>query len=147
MVDVKVGPEQEEIDELRRDDPNDSTTRDKYSNQCLFVRTLNVTLNDSDWEILNSEIGVVSTPDSITGHGTGTPSPSSSDHNTPPNTTQSTSSTGCEFGVQRKLDGSSATNLTSLEARANGLISSAPPTATVSRTIGSGALCFGSTIF
>ena len=38
-VDVKVGPDQKETDELRREDPDDSPTRDKYLNQCLFMRT------------------------------------------------------------------------------------------------------------
>ena len=62
---VKVGPDQKEIDELRRKDPYGSATSDKYLNQCLFVRTLNVTLNDEDWETLNYEIGIGCTPDSV----------------------------------------------------------------------------------
>ena len=76
MADVKVGPDQEEIEELRREDPDDSASRDKYLNQCLFVRTVNVKLNDDDWERLNQEIGIGYTPNSITDseHGTGTPS-------------------------------------------------------------------------
>jgi hypothetical protein len=54
---VRDGPDQEEVDELRREDSDESATRDKYLNQCLFVRTLNVTLNADDWESLNCEIG------------------------------------------------------------------------------------------
>jgi hypothetical protein len=147
VADVKVGPDQEETDELRRGDPDDSTTRNKYPNQCLFVRTLNVTLSDSDWDNLNNEISIAYTPGSITGHETGTPSPSLNNQNTSYNTTQSTASTGGNFGVQRKDGSSSAMEFTSLEARGNGLIFSAPPTATVSRAIGRGGIFFDSTIF
>jgi len=52
---VRVGPDQQEIDELKDGDPDGPTTREKYLNQCLFVRTLSITLNDNDWEILNRE--------------------------------------------------------------------------------------------
>ena len=52
-ADVSIGPDQQIIDELRKGEPNDSTTQEKYLNQCLFVRTLNVTLNNNDWETLN----------------------------------------------------------------------------------------------
>jgi len=45
---VRVGPDQQTVDELRRIDPYDST-RDGYLNQCLFVRTLNITLSD-EWK-------------------------------------------------------------------------------------------------
>lgn len=50
-TEVRVGPGQGEIDELRDDD--DPTTQHKYLNQCLFVRTLNVTLGDNAWDKLN----------------------------------------------------------------------------------------------
>ena len=50
---VSIGPDQQTIDELKEQDPDGPTTREKYLNQCLFVRTFNVTLNNNDWEILN----------------------------------------------------------------------------------------------
>ena len=62
-AEVRAGPDQEEIDELR-EDPGD--TRDKYLNQYLFLWTLNVTLNDVDWENLNHEIGIGYVPNSST---------------------------------------------------------------------------------
>ena len=56
IMHMKVGPDQQVIDELRWEDPDDST-RDGYLNQCLFVRTLNFALNANEWEKLNHEIG------------------------------------------------------------------------------------------
>jgi hypothetical protein len=46
-ADVKAGPDQKEINEMR-EDLDDSSTGHKLLNQCLFVRTLNVTLNDEE---------------------------------------------------------------------------------------------------
>ncbi|KAF8810226.1 hypothetical protein BYT27DRAFT_7069747, partial [Phlegmacium glaucopus] len=46
VADVRAGPNPSENDELRRDnDPPDI----QFENQCLFVRTLNVTLADDEW--------------------------------------------------------------------------------------------------
>jgi len=50
---VSIGPDKQTIDELKDEDTYGPTTREKYLNQCLFVRTFNVTLNNNDWEILN----------------------------------------------------------------------------------------------
>ena len=72
MADVRTGPVPEESDKLRREDPDD--TRDKYLNQCLFLRTLNFTLNDVDWQNLNHEIGIGYDPNPSTEHGRGHPS-------------------------------------------------------------------------
>ena len=69
-AEVRVGPDQGEIEELRREDPDDSAGRDTYLNQCLFVRTLNVTLNDDDWEGLNHRIGTTYSSSSISENGT-----------------------------------------------------------------------------
>ena len=49
-ADVRNGPNQEEVDKLRREDPDDeSANLDNYLNQCLFVRTLDLKLNADDW--------------------------------------------------------------------------------------------------
>jgi hypothetical protein len=124
-ADAKVGPDQKEIDELRRGDLDDSANRDKYLNQCLFVRTLNVTLNDDDWEHLNQEIVIGYTPNSITKHGTGTPSISPRERPLPPIPHATASTTG-NFGTQRTTG-----EFISLGLTVNRLTISVPPTATV----------------
>ena len=51
VAEVKAGPGSDEIDELRIDsDPPDV----RFENQCLFVRTLNVTLSDDAWADIHS---------------------------------------------------------------------------------------------
>ena len=67
-AEVRIGPDQGE--ELRREDPDESAGRDTYLNQCLFVRTLNVTLNDDDWESLNHRISTAYSSSSISENGT-----------------------------------------------------------------------------
>ena len=117
-AEARAGPDREEIDELRREDPDSDDTQDKYLNQCLFVRTLNATLNDGDWESLNHEIGIGCVSNSSTEHGTGNRDPS-----------QPTSSISGNFGTQRRADGSA----TSPGTTTTRLTISVPPTATVSR--------------
>jgi len=129
IADVRVGPDPEEVDELTIDD---STTGVKYLNQCIFVRTLNVTLNDDDWEKLN--IGC--TPDFTTGHG----DPLSDN-------TQLMTSTSGNFGIQRSAGESSALEFTSHDDNANSLIFSAHPTTTVSRVFERRAVSCYSTLF
>ena len=132
-ADVKAGPDQNEINELR-EDLDDSSTGGKFLNQCLFVRTLNVTLNDEDWEILNRGIGVGYSPNSIAEHETGTPSRSPTNQNpsSESNGTQMSSLTSGGFGTRRGAGGGSAMEFTSLGITANRLTVSVPPTATVS---------------
>jgi hypothetical protein len=56
VADVKVGPDSDQIDELRIDgDPPDV----QFENQCLFLRTLNATLEDNIWADLHSSPGSV----------------------------------------------------------------------------------------
>ena len=137
-AEVRAGPDQEEIDELRREDPDD--TRDKYRNQCLFVRTLNITLHDLAWENLNREIGIGYVPNSSTEHGTGTTSlsPSASSSSS---ISQPTSSPFGNFGTQRKVDGP-ARELISPRITADRVTISVPPTATVSGAFETGVICF-----
>jgi len=137
-AEVRAGPDQEEIDELRREDPDD--TRDKYLNQCLFVRTLNITLNDVDWENLNHELGIGYVPNSSTEHGTGAPSlsPSTQDPSSIP---EPTSPPSGNFGTQRRADGP-AMGLTSSRITADRLTISVPPTATVSGAFETGVISF-----
>ena len=66
-AEVRVGPDLGEIEELRREDP---AGRDTYLNQCLFVRTLNATLNDNDWESLSHRISTAYSSSSISENGT-----------------------------------------------------------------------------
>lgn len=55
MAQVRAGPNAEEINELRNDDLSQEGIT--YESQCLFVRTLNVTLKDNIWSKLASEFG------------------------------------------------------------------------------------------
>ena len=110
---MRNGPNQKEVEELRRDD--ESASGDNYLNQCLFVRTLNLDLNADDWKELNHEIDMGHTLNSITEHGTGTPSGSPS--------TQTISSRINDFGTQRTVSDSSTSNRLTI---------STPPAATVS---------------
>ena len=132
VANVKVGPDQKEIDELRREDPDDSPSRDKYLNQCLFVRTLNVTLNDEGWESLNHRIGVGCIPKSIAEHETGMHFRSPGNRGAPSDGTQTTSPSADGYGTQRSMGYSSAMESTSPGITLNCLIISVPPTATVS---------------
>ncbi|KAF8812950.1 hypothetical protein BYT27DRAFT_7207411 [Phlegmacium glaucopus] len=55
-AEVRAGPDSSENDELRRDsDPPDV----QFENQCLFVRTLNITLADDVWVDIHSSLGSV----------------------------------------------------------------------------------------
>ncbi|KAF9560916.1 hypothetical protein CPC08DRAFT_707792 [Agrocybe pediades] len=55
VAEVRAGPDPEEIEELRVDDPEPSI---KYANQSLFIRTLNPTLGSGLWEKLNRDLGL-----------------------------------------------------------------------------------------
>ena len=56
VAEVRTGPDSNEIDELRIDsDPPDV----QFENQCLFVRTLNVTLGDDIWADIHSSSGYI----------------------------------------------------------------------------------------
>ena len=53
---VRTGPDSNEIDELRIDsDPPDV----QFENQCLFVRTLNITFDDDIWADMRSNLGFI----------------------------------------------------------------------------------------
>jgi hypothetical protein len=55
-ADARVGPNVEEIEEITRADDSEATVKGKYSNQCLFVRTLNMTLSDEVFLALTQEL-------------------------------------------------------------------------------------------
>jgi len=58
MAEVRAGPDAQEVEDLRM---NEETERGVvYKNQCLFVETLNATLNDNVWNKLSSESGLLS---------------------------------------------------------------------------------------
>jgi hypothetical protein len=134
FANAKVGPDEGEVNELR-EGLDVSATPDKFLNQCLFVRTMNVALSDDDWESLNCGIGI--------GCATGTPSHSPSSRSAPSDGTQSTSSTTPgNIGIPRMASHSFATEVTSPGASVNRLTISAPPTATVSTAFETGVVSF-----
>ena len=55
-TDVRVGPDSDETDELRI---NTDPPHFQLENQCLFLRTLNVTLRDDVWTDIHSTLGSV----------------------------------------------------------------------------------------
>jgi len=67
MAEVRVGPDMKEVNALRsNDDPFDPMppSNEEFSNQCLFIRTLNATLNDEAWKELNDNLGLTNVLDS-----------------------------------------------------------------------------------
>ncbi|KAF8181550.1 hypothetical protein BJ912DRAFT_928995 [Pholiota molesta] len=55
FAEARVGPDLQEIEDLRRDDSN-AAMGGKYKNQCLFVRTLNITLSDDAFAKISQDI-------------------------------------------------------------------------------------------
>jgi hypothetical protein len=65
IAEVKVGPDIKEVNALRSNDPLDEAPSDEeFSNQCLFIRTLNATLNDEEWKLLSDTLGSTNVLDS-----------------------------------------------------------------------------------
>ena len=68
MAEVRVGPDAKEITALRNGnaDPFDMNppSEEEFSNQCLFVRTLNATLSDKAWKELSDSLASPSFLDS-----------------------------------------------------------------------------------
>jgi len=56
LAEVRAGPASEEISPLREEDPNPPRSG-KYTNQCVFVRTMNTKLGDERWNKLCREMG------------------------------------------------------------------------------------------
>lgn len=107
MAEVRAGPDIKEINALRNnDDPFDaSPPRDEeFSNQCLFIRTLNATLDDEAWKALNDNLGLSnvldSSPSSRTISPETPPRSQRNTYNTTFNTPQS-SPDQTNFGTQR----------------------------------------------
>ena len=106
MAEVKVGPDMKEINALRSNDgPVDATplSDEEFFNQCLFIRTLNATLNDEAWKELNDNLGSTNVLDSNSSSHTISPeTPACSRRNTD-NMTFNTSqlSLDSNFGAQR----------------------------------------------
>ena len=103
MAEVKVGPSIKEINALRSNDPLDATLQsdEEFSNQCLFIRTLNATLNDEEWKVLNDNLGLANvlnaSPSSRTIFPETPPRSQRNTYNTSFNTPQSSTN----FGTQR----------------------------------------------
>jgi len=68
MAEVRVGPDVKEINALRNGEADpfhaNPTSEEEFSNQCLFVRTLNATLSDEAWKELNDSLGLPNVLDS-----------------------------------------------------------------------------------
>ena len=63
-AEVRSGPGAKEVEDLRRGDSEQGGQ--PYENQCLFVRTLNVTLGDKTWAKLAGEFGEIETNEGYT---------------------------------------------------------------------------------
>ena len=104
VADVRAGPDSDEIDELRIDgDPPDV----QFENQCLFVRTLNVTLADDVWADIHSS----SDSNPVDPRNSQYPrvrnySDSNRPHsNNPDNGSNFSPTQGAQSGTQRRLQG------------------------------------------
>jgi hypothetical protein len=109
VADVRAGPDSDEIDELRIDsDPPDV----QFENQCLFVRTLNVTLADDIWADIHSSSGSISVdPRNSQYPRVKNYSDSNRPHsNNPGNGSNSSPSQGAQSGTQRRLQGADITS-------------------------------------
>jgi len=69
MVEVRVGPDRDEIEALR-DHDNGAHLDMKHRNQCLFVRTMTATLSGNDWAKLKCNFGRVTVEDANKSSGT-----------------------------------------------------------------------------
>jgi hypothetical protein len=106
MAEVRVGPHMEEVNALRSNsDPFDATPPDEeFPNQCLFIRTLNTTLNDEAWKELNDNLGLTNVLDSSPSSYTISPETQTHSQRNTYNTTFNTSQSPPDrtnFGTQR----------------------------------------------
>ena len=102
--DVREGPDLQERDQLRiASDPPDV----QFENQCLFVRTLNVTLADDVWADIDSSSGFVPVdPRNSQYPRVKNYSNSNRPHpNNPGNGSNFSPSQGAQFRTQRRLQG------------------------------------------
>ncbi|KAF9479612.1 hypothetical protein BDN70DRAFT_834151 [Pholiota conissans] len=56
LAEARVGPDLQEIAKLKRNDDSDVAVDGKYWNQCLFVRTLNLSLDEGVFAAINREL-------------------------------------------------------------------------------------------
>ena len=109
IADVRAGPDSDEIDELRIDsDPPDI----QFENQCLFVRTLNITLADDIWaDIHSSSNSIPVDPRNNQYPRVKKYSGSNRPHsNNPSNDSNLSPSQGAQSGTQRGLQGVDTTS-------------------------------------
>jgi len=108
MAEVRVGPDAKEITALRNGDADPfgviPPSEEEFSNQCVFVRTLNATLSDKAWKELNDSLASPSVLDSNPSSRTTFPQtptrPQGSTFSTTTNAQQMTPDTP-SFGRQR----------------------------------------------
>ncbi|KAF9479607.1 hypothetical protein BDN70DRAFT_834144 [Pholiota conissans] len=92
LAEARVGPDLDEIADLKRDDDSNVVVDGKYWNQCLFMRTLNLTLSEEVFGAINREVEaalVVQMQQFQTKAG---PSAATSSHRTVGSQTESTAS-------------------------------------------------------
>ena len=106
VADVRAGPDPDESDELRivDSDPPDV----QFENQCLFVRTLNVTLADDVWAEIHSSSGspyprAKNYSDSNRPHSNNPGTANRPHSNNPGNGSNFSTSLGAQSGTQRRL--------------------------------------------
>jgi len=68
MAEVRAGPDPQEVEDLRMNEEAERSV--VYKNQCLFVETLNATLNDDVWNKISSESGLLSVQDTASAPST-----------------------------------------------------------------------------
>lgn len=114
MAEAKVGPELKEIEELKRNDDSGVAIEGKYWNQCVFLRTLNPTLDDEVFATIARELeptfirsrsgGPSSSPSDYTSAGSQTTSNVTRQVDSPSGTQRGSSEPSGLCRVERAID-------------------------------------------
>ncbi|KAF9563366.1 hypothetical protein CPC08DRAFT_706073 [Agrocybe pediades] len=128
MAEARTGPDSRDVEKLRSlaaDFSGNCSGKEQFENQCLFIRTLNLRMQDGVWGELKAEFGDVSededSDDRFTfglGSGSSRPASSGSDSSTAVSSGQSSAGSKFNFGSTRY-------NLSSERFEAEGALSNA----------------------
>jgi hypothetical protein len=74
LAEARVGPSLQDVRDLERNNDSNAAVDGKYWNQCLFIRTMNLALDDDVFTAINQELELALTPESHEYHNQGCPS-------------------------------------------------------------------------
>jgi hypothetical protein len=96
LGEARVGPGLQEIEDLNRNDTSDMAVEGRHWNQCLFIRTLNLTLSDDVFAAIDQELEAALVQESQQYRYKGDPGDSTS---RPPNSNAQTDNIGAQPGT------------------------------------------------